>query len=424
MKLSIFIPVFNQSQELSRSLRALIPEKDAHEIYVIDRGSSDGSQDLAASYDWVKVLNSDQGMLSATLNDAAVHGDGEALLFLQPGAIPARGWSAALESFFSKGPAAGHLQVKEENPESPWSASLRSLFLKGTHQVLGGPAGLSGIAVTRSLFADINGFREVPEFEWLAFVDRVKEAGATAKAIPHEVLMTPAPGAEHRDLFADIAEDFSAALRFRKTQSFDAGRSRRKSTIAVLIGYDALGEVEGSELFKEGLDAVNEINLRLLQSYRYVEKVFYIGGPASTAALGQPSGVALVGSPEEDASSRLKGLLAELGEKVDGLLLLRGLSRALTQKDLQKLADHPKKTEPCQFRALEGNEAEWLVLWSEEDALEILREADLNYNLAEVRALLKTRQVRMESYPALPAITSEADARALYFSGILSKKPA
>lgn len=95
--LSIIIPVSNQVEQLRRTLRSLVPEKQGHEIVVADGGSRDGSLEVARSLKWVRLLKL-SGSIATCVNTAAAKAKGEVVLILPPGVTLQRGWSTAVEA--------------------------------------------------------------------------------------------------------------------------------------------------------------------------------------------------------------------------------------------------------------------------------------------------------------------------------------
>ena len=423
MKISIYIPVFNQREELRRTLRALIPEKDGHEVFIVDRGSSDGSPDVAREHDWVRVLDSDAAPLSRALNEAVQTGDGEILFFLRPGGIPARGWSEVLEEQLGKDIDAGHFHTREADPAFPWAAAVRGLARKFGHQLIGGPSSLNGVAVKRDLFAQVEGFQPVPEFEWLAFANRLRQAGATVKPIGHEVLTAPAPGSRQADAWEELKDDLVAAWKYRKTENFDPVRSRRRASAAILFGYDVFPEDTAGEYVDYARDELLKLSLERMQSFRGVERIYFIGGKKTTDLIGQPSGVEIVGKHKSGLQKRFEGLVKQLkDEGVEGLMLVRGVSEELTHRALQDLSEGEGEA-PCLILP-EADSPEWLALWLEPAALEAVEGWELAPEYAPLQAHLKTKAVRQEVEAGIHRLRTDSDARALYYAGILDRVPA
>lgn len=425
MKISLYIPVFNQRSELERTLRALIPEKDDHEVFVVDRGSSDGSPDIVARHDWATLLEADAGELGAALNQAvAARGEGEVLFFLHPGSLPARGWTAALDDFLSGTPDAGHCDLRETDAPFAWAAAVRTAAQKIGHRLLGGPAGLNGVAVKRETFNQVEGFSPVPDFEWLAFANRLHQAGAKIAPIRHQVLVAPAPGQEHADPWHDLKEDFLAAWNYRKTRKFDPVRCRRNTSAAVLIGHDVFPDGETDDYVLYAREQLLRLTLEKMQSYRGVDKIYFLGKEKSMKLIGQPSGVEVIPGPRTALQKRFKGLLDKLRKegRHDGLLLVRGISNALSHQTLRNLAEGEGES-PCMILP-EVDSPEWIALWLESDALEAIDDWEFNPDYATLQAHFRPLTLRQEVEPGLRSLRTDSDARAMYYSGILDRLPA
>ncbi|MDA3875401.1 MAG: glycosyltransferase [Kiritimatiellae bacterium] len=423
MNFSIYIPVFNRRDELKRTLRALIPEKASHEIFVVDLGSTDGSQDLLKEYPWAQLLTPIANLRSKALNEAAQSGEGEVLFFLEPGTLPARGWAQALETHFSNAADAGHFTCREVDSTAPWAANLRALATKLGQQILGGPASLNGVAVKRETFEKVEGFRPVPDFEWLAFAARLKQSGAVVKPIKHEVLMAPAPGSRQRNAWFDLKEDLQAAMRYRKTEDFDLTRCKRKASAAILFGYDAFPVSDGNDYMAYARQEVLKLALEKMQSYRGVEKIYYIGGTESTKLIGQPSGVEVIGKPRSTVQKRYAELLDRIrNTQPEGLLLVRGISNALTHESLRNLCEGPSEA-PCVILPETGS-GEWLALWLEGPALDVIPDWELSPEVESLTPVFNPKAIRKDIEAGLPALRTDSDARALYYSGLLDHLPA
>lgn len=424
MKISIYIPVFNQRDELQRTLRALIPEKGGHEVFVVDRGGSDGSMDVLKGHDWAAPVDAKEHQLAAALNRAvSERGDGELLFFLRPGAVPARGWSQALADSLGKEVDAGHLHCRETDAPSAWAAAVRGLAMKIGHQILGGPASLNGVAVKRETFDKVEGFREVPDFEWLAFANRLRQAGALVKPIRHEVLTTPVPGSRHVDAWQELKEDLLAAWNYRKTNSFDPKRCRRNTSAAILFGYDVFPSGDVNDYYNYAREKLTTLSLEMMQSYRGVDRMYFIGGTKSARLAGQPSGVEVVGKPGDPPEERLKGLLAELKKRdTEALLMVRGLSGDLTHRQLRTLCEGEAEA-PCNILP-EKDSGEWLALWLEKPALDALEGWKLSEGIAPLRDHLRASVVRSELEAPVRALRTDSDARAMYYAGVLDRLPA
>ncbi len=424
MNISVLIPVFNQREALQRSLRALVPEKEGLEVLVVDLGSADGSPSVAAELDWVTLVCPAARLAASALSEAAAQATGDILFFLQPGSVPARGWTKSLVTAFEKGADAVQCRLREEDPAFPWAANLRSILLSLGQSGLGGPTVLSGAAVRRALFLEIDGFRPVADFIWLAFLQRLRQAGAKIRSLPQDVVLTPRPGAQHADAFHELLDDLRAAWHFRKTDAIDTVRLRRKATALILFGHDAFAPGEAvSDYVAYAQREQFRINLEIAQSYPCAQKIYFIGGPESTALAGQPSGVEVVGDSSESAAQRFTQLREKLAaEGIEALLLIRGISNALTHAQLRKLAEGPKEN-PCALIPA-SDSGEWLALWFDAKVFPFLNTWQASASAEAIQTHLRQQVVRTQVEAALPVLRNESDARALYYAGILPQAPA
>jgi glycosyltransferase involved in cell wall biosynthesis len=424
MSISILIPVFNQRDALKRTLRSLIPEKQDHEVIVVDLGSTDGTADVVKEYDWARTLSPTARPRSAALNEAVSGVTGDFLLFLEPGSLPARGWSEAISTHLGGVADAGHLICKEVDSSSPWASTLRSLLWRIGYQVTGGPSGLNGVIVKKEVFDQLEGFRPVPDFEWLAFSNRLKESGSTVKVLKHDLLMTPKPGSDHADAFRELKEDLMSSLTYRKSQKFDDTRSRRQSSAAILIGYDFFNKPSDSDYVAKAREELLKISLGTLQSFRGVGSCYFIGGAESTRLIGQPSGVEVMGKPRTKKADRFAELRDKvLAEKPEGIFLVRmGISTELDHKSLFHLSEGPAEN-PCVIRPIENTD-EWVAIWLEKAALESLPSLEITETITPLQKQLSEKIIRSDVEKPVSALQTDSDARGMFYAGHLQEQPA
>ena len=93
--ISVVISVLNQSAGLKRTLTSLVPEKEGHEVIVVDGGSSDDSRRVAKNYAWAKRIKV-SGSRAGRLNAGAAVAKGDLVLFLDAGMVLERGWPKAV----------------------------------------------------------------------------------------------------------------------------------------------------------------------------------------------------------------------------------------------------------------------------------------------------------------------------------------
>ncbi len=422
MKCSIFIPVTNERDALRRTLRSLIPEKGAHEVFVVDRGNADGSLEAAAEHDWVKVISPKDGMLSVALNQAVTEGDGEALLFLLPGSVPERGWSDALNAFFSQNVDAGYFDLRETDGSSQLIGRARRLAHKLGHRLIGGPAGLSGLAVRRSTFASIHGFTPVPDFEWLVFAKRIEETGGTLKPIPHGVQLAPRPGARQADAWDDLMDDLKAAWQYRKTENFDAVRCRRNACSVVLLGYDLVSNDPVSDYFGYAREKLTLFNVERVQSYRSAGARVFVGGQSTTKLVGQPSGFRVDNHYRTDLGKRLSHLFEELqAQGSDTFLVVRDSCKELSHKTLRKLSE-TNDGFPCKALT-NASGTEWMVLWFDARVLPVFLGLEGDFSMQALQKAFYDAHQKIDVLESVARLETEHDARALYYSGLVDRLP-
>lgn len=392
-------------------------------MFVVDLRSTDGSQEIAKSHDWVHLISASEGLRSKALNAAVEKSSGEILFFLEPGTLPARGWAQALQNHFSGGADAGHFLCREVDATAQWAASLRNIGMKLGTQLLGGPSGLNGVSVSRKMFDKVSGFRPVPDFEWLAFAARLKEAGANVKALKHEVLVSPGAGSRQKNAWEELKEDFFCAWNFRNREQFDPTRNKRKASSAVIFGYDAFEKPEGNEFFQHAQQELQKITLEIMQSFRGVEKIYFIGGSQSTKLIGQPSGVEVIGKPRSTLQNRFAELLDRIrAEGQEGLLLVKSNSMELSHRKLMELSEG-KGEEPCIILP-QKDSSDWTALWFEQPALDAIADWEIAAGIPALKTHLKSKIIRQEEEAPVRSLQTDSDARSLYYSGMLDRLPA
>ena len=179
-KISVIIPILNEAKILEQTLSQLQPELKAHELLVVDGGSTDGSAHIAEKYG--KVITSEPGR-AKQLNTGAAAAIGDILIFLHADIWVEAGALASVEIALSSGYVGGAFQQKIDGTHFLYRAietagNMRGKYLKVFY-------GDSGIFLKRTDFEKIGGFPEVPILEEAEFSKKLRQLGKTTLVTPH-----------------------------------------------------------------------------------------------------------------------------------------------------------------------------------------------------------------------------------------------
>lgn len=179
-KISVIIPILNEAKILEKTLSQLQSELEAHELIVVDGGSTDGSVHIAEKYG--KVIVSEPGR-AKQLNTGAASATGDILIFLHADIWLESGALASVETAFASGFVGGGFQQKIDGTHFLYRAieaagNVRGKYLKFFY-------GDSGIFLKRADFEKIGGFPEVPILEEMEFSKKLRRLGKTTLVTPH-----------------------------------------------------------------------------------------------------------------------------------------------------------------------------------------------------------------------------------------------
>lgn len=182
IRITVIVPVLNESSSACPALRALSPLRAAgHEVIVVDGGSSDDT--IACCQPWAdQVLSSDRGR-ARQMNAGAAQAAGDLL------------WFVHADTLVSPAAATALLQSAKQASEAGGSNSLWGRFdvrIVGTHRFLpviawcmnvrsrltGVMTGDQGLFVARPLFERCSGFRDLPLMEDVEFCKRLRRVAA------------------------------------------------------------------------------------------------------------------------------------------------------------------------------------------------------------------------------------------------------
>lgn len=179
-KISIIIPVLNEAKILEQTLSRLQSELGAHELLIVDSGSTDGSVRIAERYG--KVVTSARGR-AKQLNAGAAAASGDIFIFLHADIWLESGALAAVETALSSGCVGGGFRQKIDGKNILYRAieiagNIRGKYLRVFY-------GDSGIFLRRADFKKIGGFSEIPILEEMEFSKNLRKLGKTTLVVPH-----------------------------------------------------------------------------------------------------------------------------------------------------------------------------------------------------------------------------------------------
>ena len=230
--ISVVIPTLNEAPILPRLLAQLARETTAHEVIVVDGGSTDGTPPLAET-SGARVLSVPGGrgrQLAAGAGAAA----GDVLLFLHADCVfPAGGLRLITEALAAPAVVGGNFRLLFDGDDR------FSRWLNGFYAAIrrrGFYYGDSGVFVRRAVYDALGGIRPIALMEDYDFVRRLEKAGPTACIA--EPLVTSARRFAGRSL-ATIVLGWLAIHAFfhlgvspeRLARFYDSERRREKESV-------------------------------------------------------------------------------------------------------------------------------------------------------------------------------------------------
>jgi rSAM/selenodomain-associated transferase 2 len=173
MRVSIIVPTLNEQTRISTTLRKLLQLAGGKEIVVADGGSKDCTLALARA-EGVKTISAPRGR-GLQMHAAALEATGDVLWFVHADTIPP---SEALEDIRT---ALADPEVVGGNFgllfDGPSRAARQLTAIYPSLRRLGLCYGDSGMFVRREVYEKIGGFRQLPLFEDLDLLRRLRRAG-------------------------------------------------------------------------------------------------------------------------------------------------------------------------------------------------------------------------------------------------------
>ena len=172
MKISIIIPVLNEEEALGHTLKFL--SGSAHEIIVVDGGSTDRSKEVAQRYT-SHILGSPPGR-GRQQNKGAQHAHGDVFLFLHADTLLPRGFEEMMRKTFSNPMILFGAFRLSIYPASPM-LNLIALIANLRSRLLKIPYGDQGLFIRRADYFRVGGFKDIPLMEDVDMVRRLNKTG-------------------------------------------------------------------------------------------------------------------------------------------------------------------------------------------------------------------------------------------------------
>jgi len=186
-RFSVVVPTWNEAQNLPVLLDSLALQRVSHEVVVADGGSQDGGAELAEARG-ARVVRTSRGR-GVQLACGARAARGELLVFLHADAQVAPGTLAALERAFED-PRVIATGMRQRIAHS--ARFYRWIERAANRRVrLGWVYGDSGLAVRRTAYEAVGGFRELVLFEDVDLASRLRRTGKIALVLEAEVTCSP-----------------------------------------------------------------------------------------------------------------------------------------------------------------------------------------------------------------------------------------
>lgn len=175
MRISVILPVLNESACIGAVLAALAPMRaDGHEVIVVDGGSSDGTPELAGILA-DRVLHCGRGR-ARQMNAGAAQAGGDVLWFVHADCLPPPHAARAIaEALVRPNRHWGRFSVRLTG--GAWLLRVVERMMNARSCLTGIATGDQGMFVERPLFQRVGGFPEIALMEDIALSRRLKRLG-------------------------------------------------------------------------------------------------------------------------------------------------------------------------------------------------------------------------------------------------------
>lgn len=171
MKISVIIPALNEAEGILSTLDSIKNQQGEFEIIVVDGGSVDGTAEMVQPP--ARVISSPQGR-AVQMNEGARHSNSDVLLFLHADSRLPPNALLLMEALLDNPPInGGTFMLRFDNPQ--WLLRSIAYFTRFKFRYF--HYGDQGIFVRRSIFEQLEGFREMPIMEDVDFMQRLHRRG-------------------------------------------------------------------------------------------------------------------------------------------------------------------------------------------------------------------------------------------------------
>ncbi len=174
MRISVVIPTLNEADSIAATIASVKQQSGLYEVIVVDGGSTDSTVMQIPISENIVVVEAAQRGRALQMNEGAAGATGEVFLFLHADTLLPPSAFETIRSSVAAGGVGGAFRLKFDHPTpllgfSAWFTRFR----------FGGICfGDRALFATRDAFVGANGFPNVPIFEDLEFVSKLRARGS------------------------------------------------------------------------------------------------------------------------------------------------------------------------------------------------------------------------------------------------------